>query len=44
MLLGLRMMEDSAKLAFIEELELKPKGDIDQTFYSHYFGTLTLKT
>lgn len=31
MLLGLRMMEDSAKLAFIEELELKPKGDIDQT-------------
>jgi hypothetical protein len=25
------MMEDSAKLAFIEELELKPRGDIDQT-------------
>ena len=31
MLLGLRMMEESAKQAFIEELELKPKGDIDQT-------------
>ncbi|MFA5507099.1 MAG: hypothetical protein WC314_06450 [Vulcanimicrobiota bacterium] len=31
MLLGLRMMEESAKQAFLEELALKPTGDTDQT-------------
>ena len=31
MLLGLRMMEDSAKEAFLEELDLKPKDNINQT-------------
>jgi hypothetical protein len=43
MLLGLRMMEDSAKEAFLEELQLKPTGDLNQTLVEWMAKTIRAK-
>jgi hypothetical protein len=43
MLLGLRMMEDSAKEAFLEELSIKPTQDLNQTLIDWMGKTMRAK-